>query len=125
MRHMAWLPSVAALAVLACACGPGPDENSIANRQDAIAAFQEGRVAEAKAKFERALSWRPSDPEALYYMGRIACTEKDWEKAIHYFQCSLDVDPGLPTAREWLRFAEQSSGLGDKLRIAPAPPRKR
>ena len=125
MRQLAWMLSAGAVAVLAVACAPDADQNSIKNRQDAIAAFQVGRVAEAKALLERSLSWRPADPEALYYMGRIACTEQEWERAIGYFGRCIDVDPAFPTARQWLRFAEQSSGLGDKLRpdaMAPQTP---
>jgi Tfp pilus assembly protein PilF len=126
MRHLAWLPMAVALAVLVAGCAPDADQFSAANRTDAISAFQVGHVAEAKAMFQRALSWNPAEPEALYYMGRIACTEQDWENASYYFQCCIDADPSFPTAREWYLYAEKSSGIiGDKLRFRPIPPQRR
>ncbi len=126
MRHLAWLPIAVMLAVLAAGCAPDADQFSAANRSDAISAFQVGHVAEAKAMFQRALSWNPSDPECLYYMGRIACTEQDWENASYYFQCCFDADPSFPTAREWYLYAERSAGtVGEKLRFRPIPPQRR
>ncbi len=126
MRHLAWLPIAVAIILPASGCGPGRNQNSITNRNDAIAAFQVGHVAEAKAMFERTLSWNLADPDALYYMGRISCVEDDWERAIYYFQCCIDVEPGFPTARRWLLYAEKSAGpIGDKLRFIPIPPQRK
>jgi len=125
MRHLAWLPMAVALAVLGAGCTPDADRFSAANREKAISAFQVGHVAEAKAMFQRALSWNPAEPEALYYMGRIACTEQEWEKAIGFFDLCLNADPSFPTAREWLMYAENASGLGDRLRSGPIPPQRR
>ena len=126
MRHLAWLPMIVALTVLGAGCAPDADQFSAANRTEAISAFQVGHIAEAKAMFQRALSWNPSDPECLYYMGRIASTEQDWGWACYYFQCCIDADPSFPTAREWLLQAEKSSGVvGDRLRFIPIPPQRR
>lgn len=114
-----------AMALLVGGCSDA-DQNSITNRNNAISEFQVGHVAEAKAMFERSLSWRPADPEALYYMGRIACVEQEWEIAIYYFQCCIDAAPSFPTARQWLLYAEKSAGaVGDKLRFIPIPPQRR
>jgi len=124
MRHLAWLPICVVLATLAGACAPGPGENSIQNRNEAISLFQVGKIAKAKAMLDRSLSWNPADPEALYYMGRIACTEQEWEKAIGYFDQCLNADPAFPTAKQWLMHAEGASGLGTKLRTnANKPPK--
>jgi len=126
MKHLAWLEIAVATALLMGGCAPDADQNSITNRNDAIAAFQVGHVAEAKDMFERALSWNPADPDALYYMGRISCVEQDWERAIYYFQCCIDADPAFPTARPWLLYAEKAAGtVGDKLRFIPIPPQRR
>ena len=122
MKHLAWLPIAVALAVLGAGCAPDADQFSAANREKAISAFQVGHIAEAKAMFQRALSWNPAEPEALYYMGRIACTEQDWIKAVGFFDLCLNADPSFPTAREWLKYAEDASGLGDKLRSTPPSP---
>ena len=122
MRHLAWLPIAVALAGLVAGCTPDADRFSAANREKAISAFQVGHVAEAKAMFQRALSWNPAEPEALYYMGRIACTEQEWEKAIGFFDLCINADPSFPTAREWRKYAEDASGLGDKLRSTPTTP---
>ena len=125
MRHLAWLAIAVALAVLVGGCAPDADQFSQANRTEAISAFQVGHVAEAKAMFQRALSWNSADPEVLYYMGRIACTEQEWEKAIGFFDLCLNADPSFPTARDWLLYAEKTSGLGDRIRSIPIPPQRR
>ncbi len=125
MRHLAWLPIAMMLAVLGAGCAPDADQFSAANRTEAITAFQVGHVAEAKAMFQRALSWNPADPEVLYYMGRTACTEQEWEKAIGFFEKCINADPSFPTAREWLLHAEKASGLGDRIRSIPLPPQRK
>jgi len=122
MRHLAWLPMAVTLVILVAACAPDADQFSAANRAYAISEFQVGHVAEAKAMFQRALSWNPADPEVLYYLGRIACTEREWEKAWGFFDSCLNADPSFPTAREWLKYAEDASGLGDRLRSGPTAP---
>lgn len=113
MRHLAWLPIAVVMAFFMTGCGP----------DEAISAFQVGHVAEAKAMFQQALSRNPADPDALYYMGRIACVEQDWESACYYFQCCIDADPSFPTARQWFIYAEKSAGVN--LRFIPIPPQRR
>ena len=106
------------------ACGPDEAQNSILNRQQAIEEFNAGHIPQARELLLRSMSWNNADPETLYYMGRVCCIEQKWEEAIGYFDRCLNADPACPTARDWLQFAENSSGLGERLRPGPAlPPR--
>ncbi|MGB2819981.1 MAG: tetratricopeptide repeat protein [Phycisphaerae bacterium] len=109
--------------LLICGCGPPTLEDEMGYRQQAVAEFQVGHLAEAKALLEQALYPDPSDPVALYYLGRIACEEGRWEEAIYRFQCCLSADPGHAEARQWLIRAERAAGVvGPKLRFVPLPP---
>ena len=118
------LPGLAGILWLS-GCGPGAYVDP-EYRTNAVAAFQVGHMAEAREQFDQALGRNPSDPFALYYMGRIACAEKEWEDAIYYLQCCLDADPSYRNARTYLALAEESAGMvGPKLRFIPDwPPRR-
>jgi len=113
--------SVLAAMLLAGCVGPTVDDTSY--RPKVVKAFEVGRVGEAQSHCERALSRAPSDPFALYYMGRISSARADWETAIYYYQCCLDADPRYTDARRQLFAAEQAAGVaGPMLRFIPVPP---
>ena len=115
------LPGTVLAAMAFSGCGP-----SVAYRQEAISEFEVGHIARAKPMFGQALQQAPSDPVALYYMGRIHCEEQDWENAIYYFQCCLDVDPGNADARAWLLKSEDATQvIGERLRFIPLPPARK
>ena len=114
------MPGMVAVMLIA-GCGP-----STSYRKVAITEFDVGHIDKAKPMFRQALQADPSDPVALYYMGRIYCEEQDWENAIYYFQCCLDVSPGNADARAWLLKAEEATeALGTKLRFIPLPPARK
>jgi len=107
-------------------CGPATLEDEMGYRQQAVAEFQAGYLAEAKVLLGQTLYCDPADPVALYYVGRIACEEGEWEEAIYRFQCCLGADPGHAEARKWLIRAEEAAGaIGPKLRFVPLPPAPR
>ena len=116
-----WMMPGMVVVMLIAGCGP-----STSYRKVAITEFDVGHVAQAKPMFRQALQADPSDPVALYYMGRIYCEEGDWENAIYYFQCCLDVEPGNAAARAWLLKAEEATAaIGQKLRFIPLPPARK
>ena len=121
-----WVLVVAFSALPIGGCGPAMVEDEMGYRQQAVAEFQAGYLARAKVLLGQTLYCHPADPVALYYLGRIACEERDWEEAIYRFQCCLGADPGHADAREWLIRAERAAGvIGPKLRFVPLPPARR
>jgi len=121
-----WIVLEMVAAVLVGGCGPATMDDELGYRQKAVSAFQVGHLDEAKELLDRALYTSPADPMALYYLGRIACEEGEWEEAIYRFQCCLGADPGHGDAREWLIRAERAAGVvGPKLRFIPLPPARR
>ena len=105
------------LTMLLGGCGR-PSRQELVGR--GLTQYQEGKDAEAKATLLRLQDHYPSDPEGLYYLGRIHHGEGNYGQAIYYYRACLDARPWHPGAREWLRKAEQESGLesGD-VRLAP------
>lgn len=114
MKHFGICAVLAA--AFAAGCGPSPEDI----RTQAVSKIQLGHVDEAKQLFQRVLDRRPSDPVALYHMGRIAQTEGFHEQAVYYFQCCLDAAPGFYEARDQLDEARRQAGAaGDKLMFIP------
>lgn len=110
------LVPAALAAVLAAGCGPSVGELQTRG----IAEFQVGHVKQARTVFEQILDRHPSHAPSLFYMGQIAHHEGKYEDAIYYFQCCLDVDPGYPQVRGWLKRSQEAAGLaGKKLRYLP------
>ena len=111
--------AVLVAAALCGGCGPTTEEM----RVQAVSEYQVGHIRQAKDLLQRVLSREPSDPQALFYMGRIACAEQAWEDAIYYLQCSLDSDPSNDEARVLLEQAQRAAGTaGPKLRFIPRWP---
>ena len=111
-----WSVGVMLAAGFLAGCGPA----NMARDDPAVGEFQVGHIRQAKEMFRQALDRNPSDPLPLYYMGRIACTESEWEDAIYYLQCCLDADPRYTDARRWLARAQHAAGsAGRKLRFIP------
>ena len=124
MKRWVWLGAFSILWL--GACGPPTGDDEMGYRHQAIAHFQVGRLDEAKALLDQSLYPNPGDPVALFYLGRIAFEQRDWEEAIYRFQCCLGADPGHPTARDWLLRAETAAGtVGPRLRFIPLPPVRR
>ena len=116
-----WTVKACVPCLLIVGCGPALDDTSY--RPKAMAEFDVGHVEQAEALCQQALSREPSDPFALYYMGRIATARQEWEDAIYHYQCCLDADPRYADARERLLEAERAAGVaGPMLRFIPLPP---
>ena len=96
------------LLVVAVLGGCGPSVGQTTAR--GISEFQVGRLEESKQFFQQVLSRYPSDPRALYYMGRISYTEGSYEMAMFYFQSSIDADPSFKDSKVWLTRAEKAVG---------------
>jgi tetratricopeptide (TPR) repeat protein len=106
-----WVVPMVVAGLLTAGC-TGPD---LQLRARAIGEFQVGHVDEAKVLFSQALGRNPSDPVALYYLGRIAYAKADYEDAIYYFQCCVDSDPSYAEAYGWLSRAQKAAGSAGKL----------
>ena len=111
-----WTVLMLCTALLLAGCGPGAAEL----RQRGIAEFQLGNEPQAKAYLQQVLDQHPSDPGALYYMGRIVHAEGAYEQAVYYYQCAIDADPSQADARKWLAKAQSDAGAtGEILRFIP------
>ncbi len=101
-------------------CG-GPDTRQLV-RQGA-SQFQTGQIDKAEATLKRALAVSPSDPAALFYMGRVYHAREFYEQAVYYYQCCLDADPSYPDVSKYLSQAQRQAGpAGAKLRFIPDLP---
>ncbi|MDY7011138.1 MAG: tetratricopeptide repeat protein [Planctomycetota bacterium] len=113
---------LASFAVFICVsvvsgCG-GPGTRQLVTR--GVSQFQTGRLDEAEATLKRALAVSPSDPDALFYMGRVYHVSGFYEQAVYYYQCCLDAVPGYPGLAEYLAQAQRQAGpAGTKLRFIP------
>lgn len=73
-----------------------------ANLQPAIILFNESHYSQAKPLFEGAIVNAYTRNEALYYLGRIALQEGDIDKARHYLDQSVDLEPNTSDEYYWL-----------------------
>ncbi len=106
------------LAVLAGGCS-----NRVATLRTAgVREYQAGNRYQARAYFRNVLDQKPADPTALHYMGRIYHEEKDYRKAVFFYESCLEADPGYPTTREWLAKARsEAADAGVILEPAETP----
>ncbi len=81
--------AVFVVAVMACLAGLCPGTPG-AEQEEPVALFRSGRFDEAREAFAERLSQEPDDPEALYYMGRLA---REGAKSRGYFERLLQVHP--------------------------------
>jgi len=106
---------------LALLSGCGPSISEL--RQNGVAEFQVGNADKAKDYFQQVLGRQPYDAATLYYMGRITHSEGAYEKAIWYYQCSIDADPRNEAPKRYLARAEEEAGqVGPALRFIPEQP---
>jgi predicted TPR repeat methyltransferase len=84
----------------------------------AMAAHQKGRIAEAKAMYERILRRRPDDPDALNFLGMLEYQRGNQALGIRLLQKSLESAPENPHA--WMNLGNMLLGTGDAERGAQA-----
>jgi predicted TPR repeat methyltransferase len=77
----------------------------------AMATHQAGRIAEAKAMYERILRRRPHDPDALNFLGMLEYQRGEQALGIRLLQKSLKSAPGNPHA--WMNLGNMLLGTGD------------
>ncbi|MFN3135371.1 MAG: tetratricopeptide repeat protein [Candidatus Kryptonium sp.] len=72
-----------------------------------ICLFEIGRVDEAIAEMEKALTYAPKHQLALYNLGIVNLASGNIEKAKDYFQRCIDVNPSADVAQKAKRILEQ------------------
>lgn len=77
----------------------------------AIATHQAGRLAEAKAMYERILRRRANDPDALNFLGMLVFQQGDPARGVALLQRSVKSAPGNPHA--WLNLGKMLMGIGE------------
>ncbi|KPK83786.1 MAG: hypothetical protein AMJ81_07310 [Phycisphaerae bacterium SM23_33] len=93
--------------------------------EQGITYFQVGRLDQAETTLKRALDQNPSDPDALFYMGRICDLKGLQERAMYYYQCCMDADPSYVAAQKHLLEAQRQLGpAGQALRFIPDLPQQ-
>jgi tetratricopeptide (TPR) repeat protein len=98
----------------------GCEPSNVELRNKGIGEFEVGHMPQAKELFERILDRNHSDRDSLYYMGRICQAEGQYERAMYYYQCALDIDPSHKDARHYLAQAQEQAGIaGQHLRFIP------
>ncbi|MHC4983511.1 MAG: tetratricopeptide repeat protein [Planctomycetota bacterium] len=87
-------------------------------RDKGIAEFQIGRIDNARALLKQSVDLNASDPDALYYMGRVMHADKFYEQAVYYYRSCLQAKPSHLSAREWLAKAMAALGSEEKGPVA-------
>lgn len=77
----------------------------------AIATHQGGRIAEAKAIYERILRRRPNDPDALNFLGMLEFQQGNQARGVELLRRSVKRAPGNPHA--WLNLGNVLMGVGE------------
>lgn len=77
----------------------------------AMATHQAGRIAEAKAMYERILRRRPHDPDVLNFLGMLEYHRGEQALGIRLLQKSLKSAPDNPHA--WMNLGNMLLGTGD------------
>lgn len=85
--------------------------------KSAILLFQQGKYVEAKDAFTAAVNNNPRNAEALYFLGRIAFVEEDWEASVAWLEKAVEVDERNSIYHMWLgraygRKAQEASIFG-------------
>lgn len=77
----------------------------------AIATHQAGRIAEAKAMYERILRRRANDPDALNFLGMLVFQQGDPVRGVALLQRSVKSAPG--NAHAWLNLGKMLMEMGE------------
>ena len=87
-----------------------------------LLAVAEGRVADARAHYERAVATGPSNPEARNNLGAVLIAFGETTAAIPYLQEAIRLRSQYPEARaRW----QPASGSRRRSRKRPSPKRRR
>ena len=80
------------LAAIMVACAPALAADSGVYTR-ILEQIRQGRSAEAERELLAIAGERPSDPEALFYLGTLRATRQDWAAAIAYYLKALALGP--------------------------------
>lgn len=80
----------------------------------------EGKTAEAKAHFARAVELSPSFVQALTALGKLSAQEKDYQRAISLLSRATALQPGNETAHYALLTVYRDSGDMEKAKAEKA-----
>ncbi len=84
------------IALLSAGALPAQQPGPPSSLTDAVAAFQQGRTAEARQEVDRVLKAEPSNLAALILAGAILDSEKRYNEAEPYYQRALKIAPASP-----------------------------
>jgi tetratricopeptide (TPR) repeat protein len=96
--------------------GCAPSVEQIRTR--GVSQFEIGNLDNAEHDFGTVLNQRPTDPDALFYMGRVSHARGQFERAIHYYEGCLIARPDYPGAAQYLEQAKNDVGEGES---SPSP----
>ena len=97
---------------------PSPAETAVA---EGVALFQLSRVAEARARFERALALDPASVDARYMLGWLREQEKDLDGAARDYEAALAIAPGRAEIHD--RLASSAASRAARTKPSPASAR--
>ena len=70
--------------------------------KDAIAAHKAGQLSDAESAYRRVLEVRPTDPDALNFLGMLRCQSGDAAQGVELLRRAVEADPKNPHA--WLNL---------------------
>lgn len=88
------------------------NKKAISQFEDAIIYFQKGKTAEAKKELQKAIQVDPKFAEAYSFLAELEIEEKNYEKAIEYYEISIKNNPNI-SYRRYLFAAQVALVIGD------------
>ncbi|RJP77615.1 MAG: tetratricopeptide repeat protein [Candidatus Zixiibacteriota bacterium] len=76
-----------------------------ARLDQAVALFDSGRYAEARAELEAIVKQQPKNARAYAYLGRIAFAERDTDRAVKWLKKAVDLEETSSQYYAWLGYA--------------------
>ncbi|HEX9690788.1 MAG TPA: DUF4388 domain-containing protein [Gemmatimonadales bacterium] len=93
---------------------PGPSGSHIApveeHRNLGVAFYRTDMLEESLREFRQLVELRPTDAEALYYLGLIALRQARWDEAVARLRAAMDCGGGRPVVRYHYALALESGG---------------
>jgi len=88
------------------------NKKAISQYENAINSFQEGKIAEAKKDLQKAVQNDPKFAEAYSFLAELESDEKNYEKALEYYDISIKNNPNI-SYRRYLFAAQVALIIGD------------
>lgn len=84
---------------------PAPTPAPPSDLAPGVQLFEAGRFDEARTFFETVLAGNPKSAASAFYLGQIALTVKDVDKAVNWLEKAVDLDPDNSDLHRWLARA--------------------